>query len=124
MAYIKTSRSRHVVAELPQFIRDAEELDLSEEAREAIVNAVSADPLKGDEVRGSGGVRKVRFAGRGKGKSGGYRVMTAYFGAEIPVYLLAILSKGDRANFTAAEIEGFKKLTNEIFHYWRRRRGR
>jgi len=48
--------------------------------------------------------------------------MTAYFGLEIPVYLLAILSKGERANFTAAEIDGFKKLTSEIFHYWRRRR--
>jgi hypothetical protein len=113
---------RHVVAELPQFIRDADALDLSEDACRAIVDAVSANPLEGDEVRGSGGVRKVRFAGRGKGKSGGYRVMTAYFGPEIPVYLLAILSKGERANFSAAEIDGFRKLTNEIFHYWRRRR--
>jgi hypothetical protein len=103
---------RHAVAELPQFIRDAEALE------------VSIDPLKGDEVRGSGGVRKVRFAGRGKGKSGGYRVITAYFGADVPVYLLAILSKGERANFSAAEIDGFRRLTNEIFHYWRGRRGR
>ena len=114
--------ARHVVAELPQFVRDADALGLSEDARQAIVDAISANPLKGDEVRGSGGVRKDRFAGRGKGKSGGYRVMTAYFGLEIPVYLLAILSKGERANFTAAEIDGFKKLTSEIFHYWRRRR--
>ena len=112
---------RHGVAELPQFIRDAGALNLSEETRQTIINAISADPLKGDEIRGSGGVRKVRFAGRGKGKSGGYRVMTAYFGPEIPVYLLAILSKGERANFTPAEIGGFKKLTKEIFHYWRRR---
>jgi hypothetical protein len=48
--------------------------------------------------------------------------MTAYFGQDIPVYLLAILSKGERSNFSVAEIEGFRKLTNEIFHYWRRRR--
>ena len=116
------SSARHAVAELPQFIRNAEALGLSEEARQAIVNAISADPLKGDEVRGSGGVRKVRFAGRGKGKSGGYRVMTAYFGPDVPVYLLAVLSKGERANFSPAEVEGFRKLTNEIFHYWRRRR--
>jgi hypothetical protein len=115
---------QHVVAELPQFIRDAEPLELSEEARQAIVNAVSANPLNGDEVRGSGGVRKVRFAGRGKGKSGGYRVITTYFGQDVPVYLLAILSKGERANFSAAEIEGFRKLTSRIFHYWRRRRER
>jgi hypothetical protein len=124
MAYTEMRSGRHAVAELPQFIRDVEALKLSEEVRHAIINAVSADPLNGDEVRASGGVRKVRFAGRGQGKSGGYRVITAYFGPDIPVYLLAILSKGERSNFSAAEIAGFKKLTKEIFHYWRRRRAR
>jgi hypothetical protein len=62
-----------------------------------------------------------RFAGRGKGKSGGYRVVTAYFGAGLPVYLVALLSKGDRANFSAAEIAAFKKLTTEIARYWQGR---
>jgi hypothetical protein len=122
MAYIRCRKAWHAVAELPQFIRDADALDLTEDARHAIISAVSADPLNGDEVRGSGGVRKVRFAGRGKGKSGGYRVITAYFGVDIPVYLIAILSKGERANFSAAEIAGFRKLTTEISRYWRRRR--
>src|SRR5580700_6772401 len=95
----------HVVAELPQFLRDVAAAGLSEAEHQAIVDAIALDPRKGDEVRGSGGVRKVRFAGRGKGKSGGYRVITAYFGPDIPVYLLAILSKGERANFTATEID-------------------
>jgi hypothetical protein len=73
------NRRRQVVAELPQFVRDAEAARLSEDERTAIIDAISRDPVKGDEIRGSGGVRKVRFAGRGKGKSGGYRVVTAYF---------------------------------------------
>jgi hypothetical protein len=111
-----------VVAELPQCVRDAESAGLSEEERTAIVDVISRDPLRGDEVRGSGGVRKVRFAGRGKGKSGGYRVVTAYFGPDVPVYLVAMLSKGERGNFSAAEIAGFKKMTAEIARYWRRRR--
>jgi hypothetical protein len=66
------------VAELPQFIRYAEALGLTEDECKRIVETIAARPLQGDEIRGSGGVRKVRFAGRGKGKSGGYRVMTAY----------------------------------------------
>ena len=90
--------------------------------RTAIIDAISCDPLKGNEVRGSGGVRKVRFAGRGKGKSGGYRVVTAYFGPDVPVYLVAMLSKGERGNFSPGEIVGFKKMTTEIARYWRRRR--
>ena len=111
----------HAVAELPQFIRDTEAVGLSEDERQKIVDAIAADPLQGDEIRGSGGVRKVRFAGRGKGKSGGYRVVTAYFGSDAPVYLVALLSKGDRGNFSAAEIAGFKRMTALIGRSWRRR---
>jgi hypothetical protein len=116
------ARSRHTVAELPQFARDCQAAGVSEDQCRAIVDAISADPLQGDEIRGSGGVRKVRFAGRGKGKSGGYRVVTAYFGADAPVYLVALLSKGERGNFSAQEIAGFRRLTGDIARFWRRRR--
>src|SRR3954468_14089393 len=94
---IQASKQRelHSVAELPQFSHDSERMELSAEDVRAIVDAIAANPRQGDEIRGSGGVRKVRFAGRGKGKSGGYRVVTAYFGADAPVYLLALLSKGE-----------------------------
>jgi hypothetical protein len=87
-------------------------------------SSIRLDPRQGDEIRGSGGVRKVRIAGRGKGKSGGYRLMTAYFGLEAPTYLLAILSKGDRANFSAAEIAGFKAVTSAIDRFWKTRTNR
>jgi hypothetical protein len=111
----------HTVAETPQFLRDAAAFGMTDEERKALVDAVAADPRQGVEIRGSGGVRKIRVAGRGKGKSGGFRVMLAYLGPRIPVYLLALLSKGDRGNFTAAEIAGFKAVTTAIGHYWRER---
>ena len=55
------------IAELPQFVRDAEAAGLTEDEHRKIVDTIAAKPLQGDEIRGSGGVRKVRFAGRGKG---------------------------------------------------------
>lgn len=112
----------HAVAELPQFIRDAEAAGVTEEKRSAIIMAIAQDPLQGDEVRGSGGVRKVRVAGRGKGKSGGYRVMTAYFGNAVPVYLLALLNKGERVNFSDRELAGFKAITTAIAKSWKEKR--
>lgn len=112
---------RHTVAETAQYLRDAASVGLSDIERNAIVDLIAANPQQGDEVRGSGGVRKVRVAGRGKGRSGGYRLMTAYFGPEAPTYLLAILSKGDRGNFSAAEIVGFKALTYAIDRFWKAR---
>jgi hypothetical protein len=114
--------SLQVVAELPQFMRDAAAAALGEEERAAMVEAVAADPRRGAQIAGSGGLRKVRFGGRGKGKSGGYRVITGYFGPDVPVYLVALLSKGERTNFSKAEIAGFRKLAGEIARYWQGRR--
>ena len=60
----------HTIVETPRFLRDAERAAVSDEERKTIVDAIAANPGQGDEVQGSGGVRKVRVAGRGKGKSG------------------------------------------------------
>lgn len=111
----------HTVAETPQFIRDVGAAGLSDEERRLIVDELAANPRQGVEIKGSGGVRKFRVAGRGNGKSGGYRVIAAYFGVRAPVYLLALLSKGDRDNFSDAEIAGFRRLTAAIAHYWSER---
>jgi hypothetical protein len=110
------------VAETPQFLRDIDALGLTDNERKSIVDSVAADPRQGVEIRGSGGVRKFRVAGRGKGKSGGYRVIAAYFGPDIPVYLLSVLSKGERATYTDQEVAGFKSLTAAITRHWRDRR--
>ncbi len=112
----------HTVVETPQFIRDATRAGLSEAEVQKIVDTVSADPCQGDEVQGSGGIRKTRVAGRGKGKSGGYRIMVAFVGDEAPAYLLALLSKGDRGNFSSREIAAMKALTMMIKQSWRERR--
>ncbi|HYD89089.1 MAG TPA: type II toxin-antitoxin system RelE/ParE family toxin [Vitreimonas sp.] len=104
----------HTVAETPAFIADCKDEGVSDVERAAIVNAVAANPKVGDLVQGSGGVFKRRFAGRGKGKSGGWRVMIAYVGEDRPAYLLALLGKGTRANFDADEIKAMRELTSEL----------
>ncbi len=67
----------HTIAETPQFLRDAAAAEVSDEERKAIVDGIVADTRQGVEIRGSGGVRKIRVIGRGKGKSSGYRVIAA-----------------------------------------------
>jgi mRNA-degrading endonuclease RelE of RelBE toxin-antitoxin system len=59
---------------------------LSDKERTDIVNFIAYNPDAGDEIKGTGGARKIRFAGKGKGKSGGYRVITFYSGDDIPVF--------------------------------------
>lgn len=111
----------HTVVETPPFLRAADQAGVTEDERRAIVDMIAANPAQGDEVVGSGGVRKARVAGRGKGKSGGYRVMVAYIGEGLPVYLLGVLSKGDRGNFDQSEITAMKGFTAALKVAWRKR---
>jgi len=62
------------VVETSAFLRRAEKL-LTVEEHEELLFYLALHPLSGDEIPGTGGVRKVRFAARGKGKSGGVRVV-------------------------------------------------
>ena len=50
----------------------------------------------------------MRFAGRGKGKSGGYRVITFRGGQDVPVFLLNVFSKGEGVDLTQAEPNALK----------------
>jgi hypothetical protein len=92
----------HTVIETPTFLSDCRRAGLSEDGRLAIVDAIADDPLAGDVITGTGGARKRRFPGRGKGKSGGYRVISYYAGA-VPVLLLALVDKGERTDLTQGE---------------------
>ncbi len=91
----------HAVIETQAFLNDAR--GLSEDERLEIVSAIAADPLQGDIMPGTGGARKRRFPGRGKGKSGGYRTVTYYAAEDVPVVLLALINKGERADLSKAE---------------------
>lgn len=93
----------HSVIETESYLRDAEAAKMTEEEMTAAVDLVAADPEVGDLMQGTGGVRKVRLAGRGKGKSGGYRVVYFFGGGDIPIYLLTVFGKGEKANLNQGE---------------------
>ncbi|MGQ3044564.1 MAG: type II toxin-antitoxin system RelE/ParE family toxin [Brevundimonas aurantiaca] len=104
----------HTVVETASFLAGASKAGMTDAERAAAVDQVAAAPKDGDMIIGSGGCRKVRVAGRGKGKSGGYRVVTGYLNAKQPVYLLAVLSKGKAANFTADQVKMMKALLDQL----------
>ena len=57
-----------------------------ETVRDGVVEMIASNPEAGNEIGGAGGARKVRIAGRGKGKSDGYRVITFYSGKDVPKF--------------------------------------
>ena len=58
------------VAETPTFFRQADKLFSEDEKRE-LIHFLAQNPLAGDEIPGTGGVRKLRFAALGRGQRGG-----------------------------------------------------
>ncbi len=110
----------HTVVETPSYLADAKRAGLTESERDAVVKMVANHPEAGDEISGTGGARKVRVAGRGKGKSGGYRVITFYSGKDVPVFLFAVYSKGEKANLSKAERNELKGILRDIVREYRK----
>jgi hypothetical protein len=102
------------VVETWAYIRQAHAEGMSAAEREAAVAMIAANPEVGDLIVGSGGCRKVRVAGRGRGKSGGYRVITYFVDDRYPAFLLAVLFKGSRANFSKAEVTGLAAVAKTL----------
>lgn len=97
------------VVEVPEYLAAAKKAGMSEAERFAAVDFIAANPDAGDVIPGTGGCRKVRIAREGKGKSGGYRVITYYTTTDRPVYLLSVISKGKQANLTEAQKNELRK---------------
>ena len=99
----------HTVLETWEYLRRAKECGVTEDERADIIVFIATNPLAGDEMPGTGGARKVRFARQGQGKRGGYRVITFYTGVDVPVFLLAIFAKNDVSDMTQAAKNDMKK---------------
>ena len=90
------------VAETPEYVRCADRL-LSAADRMDVVAYLAANPRAGDLMQGTGGVRKLRWARGGRGKSGGVRVIYYFHSDAMPLYLLTVFGKNERANLSKAE---------------------
>lgn len=90
------------VVETPTFSRQADKLFREEEKRE-LIDYLAMNPLAGDEIPGTGGVRKVRFAASGRGKRGGARIVYYYLDERIPLYALLAYAKSDQPDLTPDE---------------------
>jgi hypothetical protein len=101
------------VVETRHYVSRAEKL-LPENGRNELINFLAMYPLRGDVLAGTGGIRKVRFARSGKGKSGGVRVIYYFYSVERPIYLLDIFGKNEKANLTTAERNALAKVVAEI----------
>ncbi|MFT4628870.1 MAG: hypothetical protein ACI8PZ_007566 [Myxococcota bacterium] len=108
----------HTIAETKACIARADKL-LSLAEREEVVYLIASNPTAGVLIQGTGGIRKLRFGLQGRGKSGGVRVIYFLHDQAMPIYLLALFAKNEKADLTMTERLALRQLTTRLVAAYR-----
>lgn len=109
------------VVETPEFVSRAAKF-MADEERDELIDHLARNPAAGVLVRGAGGIRKLRWGVGGRGKRGGARVIYFYHSNEIPLFLLTVFRKNERADLSQSERNDFRRLTKMLAEPYRRRK--
>ncbi|APZ43340.1 type II toxin-antitoxin system RelE/ParE family toxin [Acidihalobacter ferrooxydans] len=99
--------------ETPTFTRLILELLTDDEYRE-LQNLLIEDPERGEIIKGGGGIRKVRYALPGRGKSGGIRVIYYLVAKESQILMLLAYPKSRKDNLTDRETAILRSIVKEL----------
>ena len=111
----------HTVAFFQGFARDAADAGMTDDEVDDLVNYLSENPTAGVEIPGTGGCRKLRFAKQGKGKRGGYRMVTFYSGKQLPVFLVTVFSEGEKSDLSKSECNELRVMTKVLVNEYKRK---
>jgi len=102
------SLSRVVFVETPTFTKRV--LQLMDDERYAELQVCLAKrPDAGDLIRGSGGIRKIRWAGSGRGKRGGLRVVYYWWVAKDRISMLLAYPKNEQDDLIPDQVKQLRK---------------
>lgn len=101
------------IVELPEYQRKSADL-LSPAVRADIMVFLAQNPASGDLIKGTGGVRKLRWATQSKGKRGGIRIIYYYYNNTLPLFLLTMFSKSEKQNLSMTERNELALLATKL----------
>jgi hypothetical protein len=76
--------------------------------------ALAGRPDWGKVITGSGGLRKLRWAGSGRERRGGLRIIYYWQTAEDQIWLLLAYAKSEQEDLSHAQIKQLKRLVDEF----------
>ena len=100
------------IVETSVFTRQIRTLLMDDEYR-SLQEQLVINPLVGPVIRGGGGLRKLRWAAKGHGKSGGIRVIYYYAASDEQIFMLVAYGKGVKDDLTDKEVTALRKLVKE-----------
>ena len=95
---------------LPEFDKRWKEIGFTDTELRILQEELTVNPTKGDLMQETGGLRKIRVAFEGRGKSGSARVCYVDFAVCEKIYLLTAYTKNEKDNRSAKERKEIKKL--------------
>ena len=103
MEFIETSVFTRLILEL-----------LTDDSYRRLQVVLEADPEAGQLIRGGGGIRKMRFALPGSGKSGGARVIYYWIRERHQIYLLLAYPKSKKDDLSDKEVKILRSIVKEL----------
>ena len=102
-----------IFIETPVFTRQVKEA-LADDDYRLLQLLLAIRPEVGDVIKGGGGIRKVRWALPGRGKSGGMRVIYYWRTTEAHLYMLFMFPKNQRSDLTSDQVKQLAKYVKEL----------
>lgn len=99
--------------ETPTFTRMVTSL-LTDDEYGDLQNVLVEDPARGDLIKGGGGIRKLRHAIQGRGKSGGVRVIYYWVKDNHRIYMLVVYPKSKKDDLTDKETAVLREFVKEL----------
>ena len=110
--------------EVPLFMKRWKEIGLDDDDLMRLQKALLENPQAGDMMQGTGGIRKLRFALPGRGKSGGARVCYVDYMEFGTIYLIMAFTKDEQANLSQEEKKILRELVKQLKDETARRFGK
>ena len=99
---------------MPEFDRQWEKLGLSDDELRQLQEVLLENPKAGVVIRGTKGLRKLRIAFEGQGKSDSGRVAYIDFTVQEQIYLITAYPKNEKDNLTKAERNAIAKMITTL----------
>ena len=87
---------------------------LADDSYQALQNFLLEQPMAGDTIQGTGGLKKIRWSANGKGKRGGVRTIYLYLSNEEHIHFLTIYAKNEMDDLTTEQKKILKVIAEEI----------
>ena len=100
--------------ETPIFTKEIQSV-LSDDEYRSLQTALMLRPEQGPVIRGTGGLRKIRWGRSSRGKRGGLRLIYYWDKASVSIYMLYVYTKSKQDDLTPQQCRILSRLVQEEF---------